>query len=131
MGDAFDTFLAGLGLDYWASGDWLFPLDEFMARMTGGEAVALLDLREPEETALLALPFALHIPLRQLPERLDEIPRDRPVAAFCSGDVRATVAYAYLRVRGYANVRVLIGGYEGLAGKLDLATVKAMAEAGA
>ena len=35
--------------------------------MSSGQPITLVDLREPEETALLALPFALHIPLPDCP----------------------------------------------------------------
>jgi rhodanese-related sulfurtransferase len=124
-----DDWLSTLDAAFWASGNWRFTVDEFIERMQAGEDIALLDLREPQERAFVTLPFALPMPLGELPRRWHEIPRDRPVLTFCSGDLRATMAFSYLRVRGYDNVRILTGGFTGLMGSLSLATVTKMFDA--
>ena len=89
----------------------------FLEKYERGEAV-LLDLRAEVETKFLSLPFALHIPINQLPERLNEIPKDKLVATFCSGGDRANVAFAYLHAEGFENVRILKGGYSELTSAL-------------
>ena len=91
---------------------------QFGERLRAGEEVVLLDVRSPEEAQYLALPWALHIPINELPARWGEIPTDRLVAAFCSAGTRAAIAYAYLQTKGLANVRVLAGGYADLAAEL-------------
>ena len=76
-----------------------------------------LDVRStPEQRSLdLALEHhvtVLRIPTDEIPDRVDEIPRDRLVGVFCSAGTRASIVYAYLRTRGYSEVRIVHGGYE-------------------
>jgi rhodanese-related sulfurtransferase len=78
----------------------------------------LLDLRSPEEVSQLALPFALHIPLNELPNRLGEVPDDRLVATFCSSATRAVVAWVYLQLQGLDKVRILDAHYDELTSEL-------------
>ncbi len=82
------------------------------------EGAVLLDLRSPEEVAQLALPFALHIPINELPSRWQELPTDRLVATFCSSVTRAVVAWVYLQLRGLDKVRILDARYNDLTEEL-------------
>lgn len=81
----------------------------------------LLDVRTYEEMESVIFPLKYHIgktlriPLNELPDRLDELPRDRPVAVLCVSDIRSAMAYLYLQVNGYEHVRILAGGLAGLA----------------
>jgi len=75
-----------------------------------------LDVRSDEE--LLTLSFSLvhhmpvlHIPVDDIPERINEIPHDKIVGVFCSSGVRSTMVYFYLRTLGFENVRIIEGGY--------------------
>ena len=52
--------------------------DEVKARIARGEDVFLLDVREPDEVEAWAYPIGVNIPLGQLGDRLDEVPRDAP-----------------------------------------------------
>jgi rhodanese-related sulfurtransferase len=47
--------------------------------------------------------------------RWDEVSTEAAVGIFCPHGVRASIAYTYLRARGKINVRVLDGGYAGIA----------------
>lgn len=60
----------------------------------------LLDVREPDEWAAGHAPSAVHVPLGELPGRLAEVPRDRPVVAVCRGGGRSAKATAFLREAG-------------------------------
>lgn len=60
----------------------------------------LVDVREPHEWAAGHAPDALHIPLGELPARVPELPRDRPVVAICRGGGRSARATAFLREAG-------------------------------
>lgn len=58
-------------------------------REAAGEALLrgqalLLDVRTPEEYRFSHAPGAVNIPLRELPDRLDEVPRGRPVITVCT-----------------------------------------------
>lgn len=66
----------------------------------------LLDVREDDEWALGRAPSAQHIPLHDLPARLDDMPRDRPVAVVCRVGGRSAQATAFLRAHGVDAVNV-------------------------
>ncbi len=104
----FDTWLSALDLDFWGTGQHKVTLERVLSALEQGEEAPLvLDVRTPEEQRYWALPFAQVIPLHELPARWQELPRERVIAVFCPGKVRASVAYAYLQSKGLANVRLL------------------------
>ena len=111
------NWMKSLHFDYWSAGQHNVMPAAFMAKWAEGEAV-LLDVRSAVEVEHIALPFALHIPIDQLPDRLSEVPKDKLVATFCSGGDRAGVAFAYLQVQGFEKVRILKGGYADLMAEL-------------
>lgn len=116
--DAFSNWVRTLTFDHWSTSRHAVDVAVFLNKRAAGEAV-LLDVRTDEETRFVALPQAIHIPINQLPDRLDEIPRDKLVVTFCSGGDRANVAYAYLHAQGFDNVRIMArGGYATLMGAL-------------
>jgi hydroxyacylglutathione hydrolase len=75
--------------------------------------VWILDVRSPEEVQRQAIPDAHNIHLSHVPERSDEVPRDRPVYIFCGSGVRATVAASLLKRKGWDNLTVVLGGLAG------------------
>ena len=74
-------------------------------------AVTVLDVRPPEEYRAGHLPPARSLPLAELRARLDEVPRDRDVVAYCRGPycVLSFETVAILRKKGF-NVRRLEDG---------------------
>lgn len=74
--------------------------------------VFLLDVRTPEEYALGTIAGAVNIPLDDLRERIDEVPRNKPVVIFCAVGLRGYLAQRILLGRGYQDVRNLSGGYK-------------------
>jgi len=115
-----DDLVRSLDKNFFGQGKHKIACEKFLATP---EAV-LLDVRTREEMECLAFPLkhyvslCLTIPLNELPDRLDEIPRDRVVGVFCTSDVRSSMAFLYLRGKGFENVRVLTGGAAGLAGQI-------------
>ena len=65
-----------------------------------GRAHALIDVREPSEHAERRIDGAVLIPLRTLPFRLSEVPRDRPVVVHCKSGGRSAIAVAMLKLKG-------------------------------
>ncbi len=112
-----DEHLMCCDFAFWSSGFHKIMPAHFFDLYREGKAV-LVDLRSDEELQFLTLPFALHIPIHELPRRYTELPRDRLVALFCSGGDRAAVAYAFLRGKGFDNVRIFKGGYAELAAEI-------------
>jgi rhodanese-related sulfurtransferase len=77
--------------------------DEIRARLTRGEDVFLLDVREPDEVAEWAYPIGVNIPLGQLGERLDELP-DREgftIVVACQAGGRSAAAATALSEAGW------------------------------
>jgi rhodanese-related sulfurtransferase len=113
----FDEWLSGLDFGFWGTAQHKVIPAQFFERRDS-EGAVLLDVRSSEEVGQLALPFALHIPMNELPDRWLEVPADRLVATFCSSVTRAVVAWAYLQLRGLDQVRILDAGYEELTAEL-------------
>jgi hydroxyacylglutathione hydrolase len=70
----------------------------------------ILDVRHDEEVQQQAVPGGHHIPLSYVPERIAEVPRDRPVYIFCGSGVRSTVAASLLQRAGWPDLTVVLGG---------------------
>ncbi len=87
--------------------------DELLRRVRRGE-VTVLDVRPHEEYDEGHLPKALSLPLEQLVNRLNEIPKSREIVAYCRGPycVLALKAVELLRARGYRAVRLDLGVVE-------------------
>ncbi|MBN1427301.1 MAG: rhodanese-like domain-containing protein [Anaerolineae bacterium] len=113
----FDDWLAGLDLSFWGTAQHKVTSAQFFERQQS-EGAVLLDVRSPQEADQLALPFALHIPINELPSRWQEVPVDRLVATFCSSVTRAVVAWVYLYLHGVSNVRILDARYNELTEEL-------------
>lgn len=79
---------------------------DLRARLVAGAAapLLLLDVREPDEHALDAIEGSRLVPLGQLASRLAEIPRDRPIAAYCAVGMRSAKAAKLLRDKGFQAV---------------------------
>jgi adenylyltransferase/sulfurtransferase len=93
---------------------------ELSQRMAGGEDVVLIDVREPYEWSAGHIEGATHIPMNQVPQRLDEIPKDREVVMICrSGGRSAHVQEHLLQNAGYTRVKNLVGGMQGWARDVD------------
>ncbi|MBX3098926.1 MAG: ThiF family adenylyltransferase [Salinibacterium sp.] len=82
------------------------------------EGATLLDVREPWEVDLVALPNAVHIPLGELDGRLDELDAQRPVIAYCHHGVRSATAREILLAHGFAATH-LEGGIDAWARDRD------------
>ena len=69
-----------------------------------------LDVRSPGEYEQVRLPGSTLIPLGALRSRLDELPKDKEIVAFCKISLRGYEAALILRAAGFENVRVMDGG---------------------
>jgi ArsR family transcriptional regulator len=98
-----------------------------LRRRLRDDLVTLLDVRPRDEFAAGHLPQAVNIPLRDLPRRLRELPRDREVIAYCRGAycVLAFEAVALLRKRGFTAMRLEQGFPEWRAAGLPVETLMA------
>jgi rhodanese-related sulfurtransferase len=85
----------------------------------GARPVAVLDVREPWERAICALPGSIDIPMAELPGRLAEVPTDRAVVVMCHHGMRSLQATRWLRAQGRALACNLQGGIDAWASQID------------
>ena len=86
-------------LELWYAEEWpALPANAFV-----------LDVRSPAEHEHWSLPGSILIPLKQLRERLGELPKDRPIYVYCRSGFRSYLAYRVLAQRGF-DAQTLSGG---------------------
>lgn len=103
-----------MDFQFFGSGEHGMSVDG-MRKVLNNDHFVFLDVRSNEEVKYHSFPFALHIPLNELPERLGEVPRDKFVITFCSSVFRGAMAYTYLLANGYEEVKGLTASSEDMA----------------
>ena len=83
------------------------------------EDYLILDVREEFEVALASINGAINIPLNQLPNRLNELPKNRKIATLCHHGIRSAHAKSYLEELGYSKVVNINGGIDAYSLKVD------------
>ncbi len=79
-------------------------------QLASGAPPFVLDVRTESEWAESRIEGSVNVPLNHLQERLDEVPRDRPVVVHCATTYRATIAAGLLDLDGFADISTLVGG---------------------
>lgn len=74
--------------------------------------VTILDVRTADEHSLNFIEGSVNIPLDELREHLDELPKDKPIYTYCAVGLRGYLAARILMQHGFKNVKNLIGGYK-------------------
>lgn len=83
------------------------------------KAVTFLDVREDSELAICRIEGALHIPMGEIPERADSLPKDRPIIIFCHHGMRSANVQYYLKAKGFKNLMNMAGGIHAWSLKVD------------
>jgi rhodanese-related sulfurtransferase len=88
--------------------------DEQVAALARRDDVVLIDVRPPVEFSSGHIDGALSFPLDELPARIDALPQDKKIVAYCRGAycLLADEAVALLRQRGFDAVRLDHGWVE-------------------
>ena len=102
-----------------AGKNWDISATDLALRLKNGEKLRLIDVREPHELAISALPGAENIPLGQLAARLPELDSAQELVLFCKTGVRSTRALELLVSAGFRKVRNLQGGINAWAREVD------------
>ena len=102
---------AGAGLDITSV--------ELKDRISLTPNLILLDVREPHELEISALPNAVNIPLGQLAGRLTELNSADDMVVFCKGGTRSARALELLSSAGFKKVKNLKGGINSWAKEVD------------
>ena len=78
----------------------------------------LIDVREEGEAAICTIEGSMLIPMNTLPQRLAEIPRDRPVALYCHHGMRSMMAGQWMAQYGFEALS-LAGGIDRWAAEIE------------
>jgi len=93
---------------------------DLKAKLDANEPLLLLDVREPEELEISEFPHPYkHIPLDDLPERVNELDLTTDIVVFCRNDQRSRLAAQMLQRMGFTRVKVLKGGINAWAQEID------------
>ena len=85
---------------------------DLQSRLSGGEQIVVIDVREPEEFARGKIPGAYTIPRGVLEMQVDgRLPRESTVVLYCGAGGRSALAAKSLADMGYENVENLQGGW--------------------
>jgi molybdopterin/thiamine biosynthesis adenylyltransferase/rhodanese-related sulfurtransferase len=92
---------------------------ELHDKLSGGQPITLIDVREPFEFEIARIADARLIPLGTIPDRFDEISRDKQTVMFCKTGVRSAKAIEFLQSKGFENLLNLEGGIDAWREQID------------
>ncbi len=92
---------------------------ELAERMGRGDAITLVDVREPAEWETGRIPGARLVPLARLGEEMPGLDPAREVVVYCRSGVRSQTAGLQLRAAGFGRVLSLAGGILRYGAELD------------
>jgi rhodanese-related sulfurtransferase len=104
--DGFDAYLKNF--DYKAIKDMKIRTVEMLNMVEDGTA-QVIDIRFPEEYEAWHIGFAKNIPINELPDRLNELDKNKVIITACPHNDRANIARMFLMFKGY-KVRYLSDG---------------------
>lgn len=84
-----------------------------------GQKVTLLDVRTPEEWQITRLPGAKHIPLDDLPRRMNELDTADEMVVYCHHGQRSARAIGFLQKMGFSKLKNLAGGIDAWSQHVD------------
>ncbi len=102
-----------------AGDEWDVTAADLAARLVRDPDLLLLDVREPHELEISALPGAVNIPLGMLAARLPELDSAREMVVFCKAGTRSARALELLVSAGFRKVKNLKGGINAWARDVD------------
>jgi len=109
---------AGGGVEAWYKAGYpvgrlqILAAHELKAKMDRGEQLTVLDVRAGSEWAEGHIKGATHIYVGQVPETLNQMPREEAVAVICRSGHRAGIAASVLLRGGWREVYNVLGGME-------------------
>ncbi len=85
---------------------------QLQQRLEKADQFVLLDVREPNEFAFAHIEGSLLIPLRQLPERIQELDSGQDIVVMCHHGMRSQQACLFLEQYGFLKLYNLKGGID-------------------
>jgi sulfur-carrier protein adenylyltransferase/sulfurtransferase len=94
-------------------------VQDLKAMRDRGDDFVLVDVREPHEIAICALPESVKIPLGTLPENVNKLSTADEIVVHCKMGGRSAKAVQFLRDAGFKKVRNLAGGIDRWAAEIE------------
>jgi rhodanese-related sulfurtransferase len=112
------------GNNYWLEGAEVvreISAAELARKQAAGEAIVLIDVRQPWEHEIVALANSQLLPLAELAERAGEIAAaaNATVVVYCHHGIRSRSAVLFLEQQGMARVCSLAGGIDAWSLEID------------
>lgn len=85
---------------------------QLQERLQNGDTMLLLDVREPNEYAYAHIAGSIHIPLNQIPERIQELNNEQDIVVICHHGMRSQQACLFLEQYGFNQLYNLKGGID-------------------
>ncbi|MGI8588152.1 MAG: molybdopterin-synthase adenylyltransferase MoeB [Chloroflexia bacterium] len=98
---------------------WDITAPELNARITAGEPLVLLDVREPHEWDIAHLEGARLIPVGQIHSRANELSTADEIVVYCHSGVRSARAVQELQSLGFRKLKNLKGGINAWSNEVD------------
>ena len=95
---SFDSYLKGF--DYQVRKEMKIGTEE-MLKLVAVHKAQVIDIRFKEEYEAWHMGFAKNIPLNELPNRLNELDKDKLIVTACPHNDRANIARMFLNLKGY------------------------------
>jgi adenylyltransferase/sulfurtransferase len=93
-------------------------VQELKEKKDRNDDFTLLDVREPHEYQISNIDGEL-IPLDKLPDRVDELNKEKEIVVMCRSGGRSANACQFLEKKGFKNVSNLVGGVNAWAKEID------------
>jgi len=94
-------------------------VEDLKRKLDAREPVVIVDVREPREVRICALPGSVRIPLGSLGENLGRLSAGDEIVVHCKTGIRSAQAVKFLRESGFRNVSNLEGGIDRWARVVD------------
>ena len=91
---------------------------EVQRRLEAGEPLNLIDVREVAEVQEGHIPGIVNIPLGTLPERVNELDKNKPYIMICRSSARSGQATAFLESKGF-DATNMVGGMLAWEGEVE------------
>jgi rhodanese-related sulfurtransferase len=92
---------------------------ELKARLDRRDPLTVVDVREPWEVQICRLDNSLHIPMEEIPFRLDELNSDEEYVVVCHQGVRSAAICDWMERQGFMRVSNLAGGLDAWSRTID------------
>ena len=92
---------------------------EVNAMREKGASFTLLDIREQWENDLVAIDGSHFVAMEEVPSKISEFDKDKPMVIYCHTGVRSAAVTSYLLEQGFLDVKNMAGGIHAWAIQID------------